>query len=291
MRIQTEHLNAAGILTYPDIRVSLPAMLKHMSIAGQSFMPSTYGFIRAIGIFFHYYYYFDHDLFYRLNRFQPMPEAYMDPTEKGTFSMLVGKAIADFMAKRLYNANFTYTYEAAMVRFGFPISGSRPDLYCENGVDQFAVEAKGFSDSTMSPARLLTFKAQSQNGPIPVRFSLACISFNIYDNVQCKIYDPVNANAQYNKAANLALSSIYYSSLFEALESIAEAGEIEIAGQRYLSYKIPAIIQSVKMAPVSFLINSQIKQSLSELGPRKPFKSYMNENIYIDNDGVGVKIG
>jgi hypothetical protein len=73
-----------------------------------------------------------------------------DPTEKGQFSNLVGKAIADFLSKRIDHSLFTVNYEAAMrlKDISLSISGKqirRPDLPAFVPNATFAIEAKGFS--------------------------------------------------------------------------------------------------------------------------------------------------
>ncbi|MCD6418213.1 hypothetical protein J7M00_05465, partial [bacterium] len=71
----------------------------------------------------------------------------------------------------------------AMKMQGMPISGQRPDLLAFKNNELFAIEAKGYSSN--SPKDMNSHKEQSRTGGIPVDFTVASISYNLYDRVIC----------------------------------------------------------------------------------------------------------
>ena len=84
------------------------------------------------------------------DRFSEPPIGLSDPTDKGQFSNLAGKTIADFLSKRINRSLYTVIYEAAMRLRSMPLSMGgkqvrRPDLLAFAPNATFAIEAKGFS--------------------------------------------------------------------------------------------------------------------------------------------------
>lgn len=88
--------------------------------------------------------------FHDNNRFSIPYTGIKDLTEKNHFSNIVGKAIADFLSKKIDNSLYTVNYEAAMSLCGHSLLGMRPDLLAFNHDEKFAIEAKGFSRSNIS---------------------------------------------------------------------------------------------------------------------------------------------
>lgn len=195
MEIQVEYRNGSGITTNQTHNMSRIAFAKHMAFAGQAFMPSTHKIIRTISMFFHYHYYIQKLEYNERNCFSLPPKELSDPTEQGQFSNIAGKAIADFLSKRIDNSLITVNYEAAMRIKGIPVKGKRPDLIALSNDSMFAIEAKGFADGH---GNMEKHKDQSKTGDIPVNFSVACVSYNLYKEVRCNYYDPVNKNTEYN---------------------------------------------------------------------------------------------
>jgi len=73
---------------------------------------------------------------------------------------------------------------------GYPISGERPDFYCDTLNKQFAVETKGYSAQSVSDTSMKKHKAQSKTGPLNVHFSAANVAYNLYRKPKIKYYDP-----------------------------------------------------------------------------------------------------
>ncbi len=148
--------------------------LKHLAFAGMGFSPSYMQFIRTLGGLGWFYYYLDQTEF-NMSKFSVPPVLYHDVTEQGQFSNVVGLAIADFLAKDLNDAFVTLRYEGCMKFLGAHLNTSRPDLLgirinnnCSNNninsynlwksYETIAIEAKGSKDSTVSAARMRTYK-------------------------------------------------------------------------------------------------------------------------------------
>jgi len=100
MSISVEYKDTSGIISQQTYNLTRLAFAKHLAIAGQGFAPRLYKLLKTIGVFFHYGYYLQRQSFYN-SRFSQPPTALSDPTEKGQFSNLAGKAIADFLSKKL----------------------------------------------------------------------------------------------------------------------------------------------------------------------------------------------
>jgi hypothetical protein len=94
MEIDVEVVDERGNIRNEIIHFSILAFLKHMAMAGQGFMPSVRKYTRMIGMFFHYIEYLSLQALNNSHLSEP-PSVRRDPTEKGQFSNLVGKAIAD----------------------------------------------------------------------------------------------------------------------------------------------------------------------------------------------------
>jgi hypothetical protein len=231
MNLTVEYRDAAGIISNQTHNLTQIAFAKHLAIAGQGLAPRPQKLIRTLSMFFHYCYYMQRYAF-KNNRFSEPPIELSDPTEKGQFSNLAGKAIADFLSKRIDQSIFTINYEAAMRLTNMPLNVRRPDLLAFNQNSMFAIEAKGYSGRH---GNMTTHKAQSQTGGIPVNFSVACVSYNLYNDVQCKYHDPYNDNVPYDKELLKNLTRQYYSGLAEFLnEKYFNYREIEIQGEKFM---------------------------------------------------------
>lgn len=173
MNISVEHIDTTGTTHNRSFQITKLAFAKHMAIAGQGYAPRPQKLFRTIGMFFHYGHYTERQAF-NSNRFSEPLAALSDPTEKGQFSNLTGKAIADFLSKRIDNSLFTVNYEAAMRLQGHLLTGSRPDLIAYSPTRMFALEAKGRCRN--SPGSMARHKTQSWSGPISVKlFCCMCI--------------------------------------------------------------------------------------------------------------------
>jgi hypothetical protein len=102
-------------------------------------------------------------------------------------------------------------YEAVMRLKKHKIKGERPDLVAYSPIGMFSIEAKGRHEN--NPGDMTEHKTQAQSGPIGVNFSVACISYNIFNRVTCNYHDPFNENVRYDNESLQALTKKYYSGL------------------------------------------------------------------------------
>lgn len=312
MKIKTEHIDATEKLNNQNIAISRLAFTKHLGIAGQGYAPKLNKLQRIVGMFFLFRTYMRRNDFYKNDRFSQPPIRFSDPTEKGQFSNLAGKAIADFMSKRINKSILTVNYEAAMKIKGFAIKGSRPDLIAYTNSNKFAIECKGFDSS--SPGNMTNHKNQSKAGPISVNFSVASVSYNLYNNVKCNFHDPINSNAEYDEELLKQLSQEYYSGLKEYYdERYFERNEIEVNGESFYEIEIftPRLLRSFGFdnspwiySEIEFfffhrlglklILPKRIEEFASNGISRQIEPFLMGDNqtnyIYIDNDRVGLKI-
>lgn len=310
MNLTVEYRDATGIISNQTHNLTQIAFAKHLAIAGQGLSPRPQKLIRTLSMFFHYYYYMQRHAFNN-NRFSEPPIELSDPTEKGQFSNLAGKAIADFLSKRIDQSIFTINYEAAMRLRNMPLNTRRPDLIAFNQNSMFAIEAKGYSSGYVN---MTTHKAQSQTGGLPVNFSVACVSYNLYNDVRCKYHDPYNDNVPYDKELLKKLTQQYYSGLAEFLnEKYFKYREIEIQGEKF--YEVELLNGTFeKLFPGEFPLKKFWSSEIIEFyRPRlilpNAIRDYKEEGItneiqpfifdtnkeqekylYIDNDRVGLQI-
>lgn len=235
MNLDIVYKDNAGIKHIKNEKMSYLSFIKHLAIAGQGNMPSISKFNRCLGMFLHYSDYMNMVDFKK--DFFSTPSSYnYDPTEKNQFSNLVGKAIADFLSKKISGSKITFNYEAAMKLAGHKIIGPRPDLLCV-GKKVFAVEAKGFSYKTISDKAMKNHKDQSGKGPIKVDFSAASVSYNLYNKVRVNYYDPSYDDGEDNSKIIMELTKQYYNGLSEYInKDMFEVEEAEINNKYY--YKI-----------------------------------------------------
>jgi hypothetical protein len=310
MNILVEHIDTAGNTYHRVFQMSKLAFVKHLAIAGQGYAPKPQKLLRTIGMFFHYSYYI-HSQAFNNDRFSEPPTPLSDPTEKGQFSNLAGKAIADFLSKRIDNSLFTVNYEAVMRIQGHLITGQRPDLISYSPTAIFSLEAKGRHQN--SPGNMLTHKTQAQTGPIPVNFSIACVSYNLFNQVTCKYHDPFNDNVPYDNSSLQALTRNYYKGLIKFLDQeLFEYIEFQFQGESFYEVVLSnrnlesLFLKEFPLLPFWFFVAFE-EFSLSIILPRaireyaeigitnetKPFifeNSEQNNNLYIDNDRVGLRI-
>lgn len=189
MKFNVEFKDSSGAVSHRPEQLSLLGFAKHASACGRGNYDSQFRiWMRAIGIVLNNLDYFETNKFL-LTKFSREPEFIEDPTSVTNFSNIVGKAVADYLAKKLFGAVHTHTYEAAMRRAGHKIKGMRPDLYCTTPTKQFSVEAKGRS-YFVSDEEMKRYKLQSQSGPLSVHFTVASATCNIYEDMFCRFHDP-----------------------------------------------------------------------------------------------------
>lgn len=316
MNIQVEYVDTAGTITNQTHRLTRIAFAKHMAIAGQNYAPRPQKLIRTLGMFLHYSSYLQRHAL-NSDRFSEPPVHLSDPTEKGQFSNLAGKAIADFLSKRIDKSIYTVNYEAAMRTHQPPIPLSvkgkqvkRPDLLAFTANSIFAIEAKGFSNGSGNINR---HKKQSQTGGIPVNYTVASVSYDIYSQIKCKYHDPFNENVSYDNEKLSRLTKEYYSGLSDFLnEKYFNYRVIEIQGEKF--YEIEFFFSTLeKIFPnefpsrtfryieflecispriiLPFAIREYAQNGITKETNPFIFQSKENEyNTYIDNDRVGLRL-
>jgi hypothetical protein len=282
--------------------LSMPALVKHLALSGCHYMPNMQIFFRCIGMFFHYGYYLQKESLDN-DRFST-PDCVPDPSEKAQFSNLAGKAIADFLSKRIDNSMFTVNYESEMGKKDLPIKGQRPDLLAFTTNSMFAIEAKGYSKSVKNMEKHIE---QSQYGEIPVDFCVASVSYNLYQKVKCKYYrsSSLNKNGIERNELLKTLSKKYYSGFLDFLKFKNE-DELLCLKENFYKIDLYKCFEefSLKICwknifnfhGIKLIIPEKI-ENYAEKGLYNdnddnitPFEVYSNENIYIDKDRIGIEL-
>jgi len=304
MQLKVEYQDRHGNINIQNYHLTRLALLKHMAIAGQGYKFSPQKLMRTLGMFLHYSSYLNKYEF-KNDKFSEPPIGLSDPTEKGQFSNLVGKAIADFLSKRIDNSIYTVNYEAAMRVKGQPINGPRPDLIAFNRTQTFAIEAKGYAGNS---GNMSAHKKQSQTGNIPVDFTVASVAYDLYNNVKVKYYDPENGDVPYDNELRQKLTQNYYKGFLGFLdERYFNFNELELQGEKFYEIQLfpPYWDYHDKFMNIcgheilyyyrpALIVPKEIHE-FAEKGLTNEIKPFIFEkteenNIYIDNDRIGLKI-
>jgi len=300
LKIAVEYLNKRGKILNKNYSISKIGLVKHMAIAGQRYAPSSHKILKTIGMFFQFSYFLQSS-FLKKNKFSLPPNNLYDPTEKGQFSNIAGKAIADFLAKKIDNAIYTVNYEAAMKIKNIPIIGSRPDLLAFTNNSTFAIEAKGYSKN--SSGSMIKHKNQSKSGGILVNFTVASVSYNLYNQVKCKYYDPYNDNIPFDEELFAESTKKYYSGFIDFLEfgnykeveyKDEKFYEIDLLSPHFMNYDMffrHFIMCDIFCHQLKIILPKNIEKYAKEglNTDIKPFLYDGGEGIYIDNDRIGLK--
>ena len=301
MKIAVEYLDKYGNISNRDYSISKIGLVKHMAIAGQRYAPSSHKILKTIGMFFQFSYFLQSSSL-KNDKFSLPPNNLYDPTEKGQFSNIVGKAIADFLAKKIDNAIHTVNYEAAMKMKNMSITGSRPDLLAFTNNSTFAIEAKGFSRSSVN--NMIDHKNQSKTGGIPVNFTVASVSYNLYNQVKCKYHDPYNDDIPFDEELFVESTKKYYSGFIDFLE-FGNYKEVEYKDETF--YEIGLLspyfmdmnhdmffrhfMDEVFYYQPKIILPKNIEKYAKEglNTDSEPFLYDGDKRIYIDNDRIGLK--
>lgn len=307
MNIEVEYIDSNGLTSNRNYHISFLAFIKHLAIAGQNYSPSPRKLMRTLGMLLHYWEYLRWRAFDN-NRFSEPPIEISDPTEKGQFSNLTGRALADFLSKKIDGSLYTVNYEAAMRLRRMTIrKTARPDLLAFTQNSMFAIEAKGFSGACGDMAQ---HKSQSKTGGIPVNFTIACVSYDLYSKVKSKYHDPYNENVRFDREIFQRLTRRYYSLLQNFIdERVFIFEQIDVSGEPFYSidlfYKrfrygrdtfpyMPWLLELFDFYRPRLLlplnIHDFVKNGVSQ--DTRPFQlgETGQSNIYIDNDRVGLQL-
>ena len=280
MKIDVTHLDSKGQLTQRTENLSHLAFAKHLAFSGVGVHRHPIHYLRLFSYYFEVYqFWVDNPDHFCL----PSPFDH-DPTEKNQLSNRIGKALADFLAKKYYHARFTHCYEDAMIQFGHKIKGERPDLYCDNLSQQFAIESKGFSRPSVSQSDMNKHKSQSQEGPLSVNFTIASVAYDLYKAPKVKFYDPTNEINEYHKKQNQKLRSLYYQSVLELTE-LAEPRRERSEYEDYYSFPLFS-----PFFDFALLIHKSIvkREWDSNEWLYSIEKTREDDGVYIDLDGIGL---
>lgn len=305
MNIPVEYKDSKGVISTKNYKLTRLGFIKHLAIAGQGYAPKSQNLLRTIGMLLHYSYYIERTAFNN-NRFSTPPLILSDPTEQGQFSTLAGKAIADFLSKKIDKSIFTTNYEGIASR---PLIGQRPDLVAFTKNQQFTLEAKGRNQS--NPGNMTEHKKQASSGNYPRHFSVACVSYNLFSQVTCNYHDPLNENIPYDNVGLQKVTKKYYSGLatflnqryfdFQEFNFQGETFyEVELSYQTFeklfmddFAFRPIRIHEIIDFYRPSLILPKEIME-LAEVGltiDSDPFifeSEEQSDNIYIDNDRIGL---
>lgn len=297
MWLSVEHKDGAGSVSHLHFNVSLPAFLKHAALAGQRHSTLFPTLTRGIGLLLYYQDYVDvlwPRKFYGFNRPQ-----FGDPTELGDFSTIVGKAFADFLAKRVVGASYTFTYEAALLEKNLLIKGPRPDFFCISPKGAFALESKGRQYANVSDDFMGRVKEQSDSGDIAVKFSYASVAYNLYEEPRCRFHDPVREDTPDDKLLQIRLVRGYYESILNEIRSLSGVAGVngieELAASRFFIAEGRYFFLVTRFylfgSEMGVLVDFKlVQQSFEQEGVVFGFEPIDLDHIYVDRDGVGVII-
>ena len=311
MNLTVEYLDQFGNIANQTYFMSKLAFIKHFAMAGLHYAPNPRKIIKAIGMLLHYSLYLQRNDYYNNNRFSLPPIPMYDPTEKGQFSNIAGKSIADFLSKRIDSSLYTVNYEAVMRLNGFALGGSHPDLIAYSPNSIFAIEAKGRTDSTYP--NMSGCKIQATSGPVSVNFSIACVSYNLYNRIKCKYHDPFKRDIPYDNSSLKNLTKAYYTGLLEFLNpDYFHIEEKKKKKERFYSVDINYwILESSKIVGLNLFKFYKHNKHFFNIFPKlilsKKIREYARNGIsietkpfildtdrdrllYVDNDRVGLKI-
>ncbi|MGB5634043.1 MAG: hypothetical protein WBM44_14835 [Waterburya sp.] len=176
-----------------------------------------------------------------------------------------------------------------MILKGHCLKGARPDFYCDNLQQQFAIEAKGYKQPSVSKKEMDKHKAQSTTGPISVNFSVASVAFNLYKHPTIKFYDPVNDSVEYDDELNLQLRSQYFNSVLEILELFDIETERGTFGNYYSYDVLPFLFPEYRLLIHRAIVEREWRDNswLNNI----EIQSEDNNEYYIDLDGIGLITG
>ena len=281
MKYKLIHQDSAGKKETSVDRISFLAFVKHATFAGINRRIFPQIPFRYSSLLFEFA-----PSFFWSAHFQRLPELVNDPTETAYISNKIGRAFADYFSKKLYGARFTHSYECAMELKGYPISGARPDFYCDALDKQFAVEAKGYSAQSVSDTVMQKHKAQSTTGPLEVNFSAASVAYNLYREPKIKFYDPEGDDIPYDGTLNSELRGLYYQRVLDFIKRVADQ-RIQSDFSDYFAYNIPNPFGAVRQILVHKAI-SEKSWDTTEWLTSIEHKDGENNEFYIDVDGIGL---
>jgi hypothetical protein len=148
-------------------------------------------------------------------------------------------------------------------------------------------------------------KTQSNQGPLDIQFSVASVSYNLYNKIKNKYYDPVNDNSKFNIELNRKISSTYYSGFAELLKEKNDLPTLNFSDKNreftlmpiyspyddYLFHDRKFRYRPYRYGTLFLVLDKRIKQFAKEGFLENEEKNEIAEDgLYIDNDGIGLMI-
>ena len=310
MEIRVRQKDENGIITNSIHNLKFIQFIKHFGLAGQKYITTPGAIRRGMGLFHFFEQYWNIPNFNTATHFSLPQDDVYDPTEVNHFSNIVGKAVADFLAREIYDVDFTQNYEGAIKEANnipgairIPLNRSRPDLYCISTTNQkqYAIEAKGRKGQTFSENSMGIVKTQSEQTHLNEDNSIASVTYGIYNNIRTKFYDPTIEGGEYNEELNRRIIQKFYSGYQELINlynAFGDTREYIRKDQKFYHLPIyPYIFElnffgfdplSIWNNQFGLLIDKNILKEGKEGRFRRANERILDEKVYIDVDGIGI---
>ena len=159
------------------------------------------------------------------------------------------------------------------------------------------------------------YKQQSRNGGLKVDYSIACVSYNLYERVRCKYHDPEGEEVKFDSELFRNLTKNYYSGLSSFIHSDAVTETREFDSEEFIIVNLGRLFYYHRipfgnnylwqdrffyeyLSQYSLILPSNIEE-FADKGlnkPLPPFPLHASEGdghserdwYYIDNDRVGI---
>jgi hypothetical protein len=237
---------------------------------------------------------------------EPIP-ILRDPTLKGHFSNLAGRALADFLGREIETSWATLSYEGVLIHSGLSATGQRPDLLAVNPWRVVALEAKGYTKTSISNSEMSVHKIQASQGPLKRHAWAASVAYRLYDQIRVKYHDPVDDEGPPDAEAARTELRRYFTDVETAGDQLG--GTVRTINQRaFVTIPLPDIVRGrvpldvdslSVLDNVSLLIEKGIAARTSETlkrleeqkntrEPAPQLHMISNESLFIDADGIGI---
>ena len=286
-----------NIKTLHTENMSLPALIKHMALAGMDMAPTVDKLIAMPAtLLTNWRRIYDGNL--QDGVFGDIPHSYREPDEQRRFSRLIGRATIDYLLKKYDRVNVTKNYESVMDALNIPISGVRGDLIGFSSANIIAVaEAKGRT-GTVSDNQMNAMKAQAAAWPIRANTTIIGIAQNIYSGLVVKYYDPEFPSTRLSEDEFQKVMRTYYDPIEEFMSYFDLSSQIR--SERTL-YRIPLwglneveglryhVTRTLTKLKIELLISKSVFQN--HIPPSiDDLQSSNSKYFYMDKDGIGIKI-
>lgn len=283
MDVKIDLVDCGGVSHSFVGNVSFHKFMKHACLAGLgrnfAIVPAMFNWI-GVGFFY------GSKFSFRSNHVQRIWPIY-DPDDIGAMSRIVGRAIADIYAKSHFGATHTICYEHSMMVAGASVQGPRPDFICidKNKLAMFSLEAKGYSQKTLSNAQFARHKVQAGSGPLPAAFGVASVTYNIYSEISARIEDPPSNEGEYDdELADLLIAS-YLDAVRKRLGEFCETTSPPSGMQdSHVAYDAAPFI----LPPSQRGRRLVVVVPAPDVPVPREFEPIDADSMYVDKDGIGI---